>query len=272
MRNRLKKYLIFVKSGFQTVIAYRGSIFLWFIGAIVNATVMCLVWWAIFEAKGEDVISGYTFPQMIMYMILSAVISEISYSTTMGQIGDDVREGVIGMRLMKPINYRAQLGFTSVGGFIARFTLLGVPMILGGTLVAVFGFGLDGLKWYNILLFIPAVFLALLFSDTLGFLFGQLAFRTQAMFGVDSIMSVLVGFLSGAMVPIALFPEWAQTVLYYTPFPSMMSMPIRLFLGQMTALETLEAFGISVLWLVALNALGATLYKSSVRHVVVFGG
>ena len=272
MKSRLRKYLIFVKSGFQTVIAYRGSVFLWFIGGIINAVIMCLLWWAIFNASDGDVIQGYTLPQMMMYMMLSAVIGEISFSMTMSEIGEDVREGVIGMRLMKPINYRAQLGFSTVGGFLARLLILGIPMVVIATLVSVFGFGLEGLKWYNVLLFIPAVFLAVMFSDTLGFLFGQLAFRTQAMFGVDTILTVIVGFLSGAMVPIALFPNWAQNVLYYTPFPSMMSMPIRLFLGQMSPLETLTAFGISVLWLAVLNLLGALLYKSSVRHVVVFGG
>ena len=272
MKNRFKKYAIFVKSGFQTAIAYRGAIFLWFIGGIINAAVLCLLWWAVFNASPDNAIPGFTLPQMMLYMMLSAIVGEISFTSTMGEISDDIHDGVIGMRLMKPINYRAQLGFSTVGGFLARFTILAVPMIALATVISVFGFGLTGLKWYNIVLFVPAVFLAVMFSDTLGFLFGQLAFRTQAMFGVQSIMTVLVGFLSGAMVPIALFPDWAQTVLYYTPFPSMMSMPIRLFLGQMTPIETLTAFGISALWLLVLNLLGAALYKSSVRHVVVFGG
>ena len=48
---------------------------------------------------------------MLMYVILSAAVFEITVSSTMGSITDDVRDGQIGMRLMKPISYRAQLCF-----------------------------------------------------------------------------------------------------------------------------------------------------------------
>lgn len=272
MAGRIKKYFIFARSGIQTTLAYKGAIFLWFLGGIINAAVMCLLWWAIYTFSPDTVIGGYAFPQMLMYMTLSAIVGEIAFSDTLSEITMDVHYGLIGMRLMKPVNYRAQLGFTTVGSFLARFLILGLPMTVVGTLIAVFGFGLSGLVWYNLVLFVPAVFVATLFADTLGFLFGQLAFRTHAMFGINSMMNILVGFLSGAFVPIALFPMWAQNILYFTPFPSMMSMPIRLFLGMMSPLQTLEAFGIAAFWLVLLNVLGEILYRGSVRHVVVFGG
>ena len=209
---------------------------------------------------------------MLLYVILAAVVAEVTFSTTMGEITDDVRYGLIGMRLMKPVNYRWQLGFTAVGNFFARFLIIGIPFVTIGALVAVFGFGLSGLVWYNILLFIPACFMAILLNDTISFIFGQLAFRTQAMFGVNNMSSVLIGFLSGSFIPLALFPGWAQDILYYTPFPSIMSMPVRLFLGQMDGMEVLTAFGISLAWIIVLNVLAQLLYKSSVRHVVVFGG
>ncbi len=272
MANTLKKYFIFAKSGMQMTMAYRGTIMLWFFGGAVNAAVTCLLWWAIYKFSPENAIAGYTLAQMMMYNILVAVVNEMTFSDTMSSIGDDVRQGVIGMRLMKPISYRAQLGFSTIGSFAARLLLLGIPMIVVGSLIGVFGFGLEGLEWYNVLLFVPAMFLATMLNDSLGFLFGQLAFRTHAMFGVNSIMNVIVGFLSGMLVPIALFPAWAQTALAFTPFPSMMSMPIRLFLGMMDPQEVLTAFGISLLWLLVINVLGQLFYKSSVRRVVVFGG
>ncbi len=272
MSGRIKKYLIFARAGAQEIIAYRGMIVLWVFGALLNAVIMGLLWWAIFSFSPESVIGGYTYPQMLLYVILTAVVGEITYSGTMGSITDDVRAGVIGMRLMKPVSYRGQLGFSSFGGFLMRTLIFGIPLIVAGTLIAVFGFGLEGLTWYNILGFIPAIMMSALFKDALEFLFGQLAFRTQAMFGVSTILQVIVMFLSGAMVPLTLFPGWAQNILMYTPFPSLVSFPVRLFLGQLTATETLVGFGISALWLVALNVIGSLLYKTSVRHVVVFGG
>lgn len=267
-----KKYMIFAKSGVQTTIAYRGQVALWFLGAIINAVLMGLLWWAIFSFSPEPRIGGYSYPQMLMYVVLSAVIGEMVFADTMGMIIDDVRYGLIGMRLMKPINYRWQLGFTSIGACAARFAVIGVPMMLIGTLTMVFGFGLDGIVWYNILLFIPACALSLMINDAFQFVFGQLAFRTQAMFGVSSMYNMILSFLSGAAVPLSLFPTWAQTVLEYTPFPFVISLPARLFLGQVGLTDVLISFGISIAWIVVLNVLGQLLYKTSVRKVVVFGG
>ena len=269
---RLKKYLIFSKSGIQTTIAYRGQIALWFLGGIINAVLMGLLWWAIYKFSPQPVIGGFSFPQMLMYVFLSSIVGEITYAETMGTISDDVRYGLIGMRLMKPVNYRAQLAFTAFGSFLARFVIIAVPMTLVGTLVMVFGFGLEGILWYNVLLFIPACVFSLLTVDAIQFLFGQLAFRTQAMFGVHSMSNVIIGFLSGAMVPLTLFPMWVQNVLFFTPFPTMTSFPVRLFLGQLGYADILIQFGISALWLIALNIIGLLMYKTSVRKVVVFGG
>lgn len=271
-KGRIKKYLIFMRSGFQTMLAYRGAILLWFIGAMISAVLMGLVWWAIYSFSPESVIAGYTFPQMLMYVILSAVVGEAIYTDTLGEISDDVRNGLIGMRLMKPINYRVQLGFSAMGSFLSRILIIGIPVITVGTIIVVFGFGLEGIQWYNILLFLPACVLSAIMFDTFGFLFGQLAFRTQAMFGVSSMSQIIMSFLSGGIVPIALFPVWAQTALAYTPFPTLVSLPVRIFLGQVGWLEMLIAFAVSIAWIVVLNVLAHFAYKSSVKHVVVFGG
>ncbi len=278
----IKKYLIFAKSGIQTTLAYRGQIALWFLGSLISAVLMGLLWWAIYGAhapaggsamSADNVIGGFTFPQMLMYVVLSSIAGELAFAAqSMGEIVDDVRYGLIGMRLMKPISYRAQLGFSSVGSFIARLAIIGVPLTLVGTVIMVFGFGLTGIVWYNILLSIPACFLGLLVRDAIEFLFGQLAFYTQAMFGVNAITQTLTGFLSGAMIPLSLFPAWAQTALSFTPFPSMISMPVRLFMGMLSWNEILIAFAVSLAWIVALNVLGLLLYKTSVHKVVVFGG
>lgn len=272
MTGGLKKYLIFAKSGAQTTIAYRGQIALWFLGGLINAVIMGLLWWAIFEFSPGDTVGGFKFPQMLLYVIMSAVVGQVIYSNTMGDITDDVRFGLIGMRLMKPINYRLQLGFSAVGSFAARLIIIGVPMTAVGTLVAVFGFGLTGIAWYNVLLTVPACFMSALVIDAFEFLFGQLAFRTHAMFGVHSMTEVVLSFLSGAVIPLTLFPVWAQNALYYTPFPTMTSFPVRLFLGMTDWKETLISFAIAVFWIIVLNVIAHFAYKSSVRHVVVFGG
>ncbi len=267
-----KRYLIFSKAGFQTLLAYRGNVMLWFIGEIIGGVLMGLLWWAVYRVSDTHVIGGYVFPQMLLYVILSAAVAETTLPDTMSTVVDDVHHGNIGMRLMKPISYRLQLFFQSFGIFAGRLLIFCVPTLIIGTLIAVFGFGLGGITWYNVLLFFPAVALAFCVNEAFEFLFAQLAFRTQAMFGVNSMYGVVSSFLSGRAVPLSLFPMWAQNILKFTPFPFMASMPIRLYLGVMEWSEIAVSFGIAVAWIIALNLIGKLCYVFSVRKVVVFGG
>lgn len=269
--NALKKYLIFAKAGVQNMLAYRGYVIMYFLSSVLQGVLMALLWWAIYKFS-DSTISGFTFPQMMLYVMLAAIFNEMFYSPSLDTISDDVKDGLIGMRLMKPINYRNQLAFTAAGTFGARLILFSLPLGTVATLIAVYGFGLDGITWYNILACIPALILAAAINDSICFLFGQLAFRTQAMFGVSMLLNQAIMFLSGMLVPLALFPAWAQTVLSFTPFPSMLSMPLQLFLGQIGGMELLKAFGISIVWVIVLECLGRLCFKASVRKVVVFGG
>lgn len=268
-----KIYSSFTKTNFLLTFAYRGQVFLWLLGGLLTAVMSGLLWWAVFKfGDGATSIAGFTYPQMLLYMIMSAICGEVLYCGTADEIARDVRNGVIGMRLTKPISYQGQHVAMAIGNFGGRMLVIGIPMITLGTIVAVFGFGLTGIEWYNVFLAVPALFLGLLLKNAIGFMFGQIAFKTQAMWGVLSMLDVFVSFLSGAIVPLSLFPSGVQTALGYTPFPSVISLPVRIFMGMCTPYEIAIGFATSLFWIVVLNVLGALWYKRSVRHVVVFGG
>lgn len=267
-----KIYSSFTKTNFLLTFAYRGQVFLWLLGGLMVAVMTGLLWWAVFSFGSGESIAGFSYPQMLLYVIMSAICAETLYCGTADEIARDVRNGIIGMRLTKPISYQGQHAAMALGSFAGKLTVIGVPMIAIGTLVAVFGFGMGGIVWYNVLLFIPALLLGLLMQNAIGFMFGQIAFITQAMWGVLSMLDIFVSFLSGGIVPLSLFPSWAQSILTYTPFPSIISLPVRIFMGLCSAHEIWTGFLTSLFWIVILNILGALWYKRSVRHVVVFGG
>lgn len=268
----IKIYSAFAKTDFLLTFAYRGQVLLWLLGGLIAAIMSGLLWYAVFSFGTSDTIAGFTFPQMLLYTIMSAICAEVMYCETAGDIARDVRQGMIGMRLTKPISYQGQHVAMSIGYFFGKLIVIGLPMIIIGTVVAVFGFGLTGIVWYNALIFFPAMFVGLLLRNAIGFAVGQIGFITQAMWGILSMLDVFLAFLSGAVVPISLLPDWAQTALLYTPFPSMTSLPVRIFLGVCGTREMLVGVATSLFWVVVLNILGALWYRRSIKHVVVFGG
>lgn len=273
MKNKtLKKYLVFAKAAINNTLTYRAEVLIWFLSGAISSIIMALLWYAIYQFSPESAIAGFSYPQMLMYLICVACINELMYSETYSTVVDDIQEGMIGIQLMKPVNYRTRLIFGALGSFCSRFLLTTLVSLIAGTLIAVYAFGAPPPVWWHALLLLPSIYLSLMLFDAIDFLLSLLSFKTQSAFGISQIKDAVLAFLTGAVIPLALFPSWAQSILAFTPFPYMTSMPVLMFMGQYSGIEILQNFAISMAWVIALNALCYIMYKVTVKHVVVFGG
>ncbi|WP_265590349.1 ABC-2 family transporter protein [Saccharothrix syringae] len=87
--------------------------------------------------------------------------------------------------------------------------------------------------------------------------------------GLLQLYTLSTWLLCGLAVPLAFFPDWARTALWFTPFPAVLQAPIDVFLERGPQWITLahQAF-----WAVAVLALGHLVLRLAVRRVVVQGG
>ncbi len=95
---------------------------------------------------------------------------------------------------------------------------------------------------------IPVVALGLLALSLLNFLTAMLAFVFQEITPFHLIKGELVAFFSGMLVPLAMMPVWARSVLRWTPFPALASLPASLWFGSATALDILVSLAVLALW------------------------
>ena len=93
---------------------------------------------------------------------------------------------------------------------------------------------------------------------------GRRRFRT----GARRIVSIL----SGMLVPIPLFPEWAQTVLNVLPFRGLVDTPYRFYLGHIPAADLPLHVAHQLVWFVAIVLTGRWLLSRGLRRLVVQGG
>jgi ABC-2 type transport system permease protein len=90
--------------------------------------------------------------------------------------------------------------------------------------------------------------------------------------GLARIMPSFVVLLSGMVVPLPLFPEWAQPVLAALPFRGLADVPFRIYSGHIPLAEAAQAIGLSFVWAVALVLVGRAVLARGFRRVVVQGG
>ena len=90
--------------------------------------------------------------------------------------------------------------------------------------------------------------------------------------GISQLLPAAVYVFSGMIIPVPLFPEWAQRILDFLPFRGLVDTPIRLYLGHIPPSQLWSVLGHQLLWVLAFVALGRWLLARGVRRLVVQGG
>ena len=90
--------------------------------------------------------------------------------------------------------------------------------------------------------------------------------------GINRLMPAVIVVFSGMLVPLPLFPDWAQRVLEILPFAGLMDTPARFFVGQLAPSEVWVFLTRQFVWTVVLVVGGRWLLRRGLRRVVVQGG
>lgn len=272
-QNPFKKYHGFIRGAFLDFFAFRTEILGWVLQDLVTLFIMVFLWLAIFKENANAAINGFTYPEMMAYLVVASISGQwINNGNTFSSVNDDISEGQISTWLTKPVSYRGKNFACSLGNCLGNFVLFFLPLALIALLVFTWGLGLPFPAWYNILFYLLAGFLAIVILDSLDFLIAQLGFLTNSLFGIFIIKAALFAFLSGSAIPYSFFPEWAQAIMPYLPFAGLSSTPVNLLLGRMSLSESLTSLLLSFAWAVLLYFLSVYANHRMIKHVVAVGG
>ena len=90
--------------------------------------------------------------------------------------------------------------------------------------------------------------------------------------GVSQLAQAAVFLLSGMVVPLPLFPDWAQPVLELLPFRGLADLPFRLYSGHIPPGQIWGVLANQGAWTLGLVVLGRWLLARGTRRLVVQGG
>ena len=90
--------------------------------------------------------------------------------------------------------------------------------------------------------------------------------------GVRMSMTMIADFLSGALVPLPLFPEALTKYIYFLPFASMQNAPFRIYIGNISSKESILSMCLQLFWAGILILLGKFIMCKAMKKVIVQGG
>jgi len=267
-----RRYLPFTKASFSVALAYRTHILLWIFANILEIFMMVMVWVAVYSSATTTTLYGFSLRDIIFYNIIMTLSSSMVFMMPLWDVAEDYFDGKIAMSLIKPIDYKTMVFFKNLGGNIFRNIMISFPIIVLMMILPIIGIEsihptLPQIGW-----FILSIVLGLWINFTSNFIFSLLVFKTEATFGLFQLNEIILRIFSGALIPLAFFPDWARIWILRFPYASIQSTPTLILLGRLENTYFKDAFLWQIFWAISLGLLSQYLWKKSVHSLKVLGG
>lgn len=222
---------------------------------------------ALFHARPHA--GGYTTADALTYTWLTQGLLVTIYIWGWYDIAERIRSGDIVSDFQRPVDFQWYWLAQDLGRAAYHFVFRGIPPFVVGMLAFSLFLPHDGITY---LLFLVSVFLATCLSFAMRFIVNIAAFWLLDYRGVVGLLAILWTFLSGSIVPLALFPGIWRTVAEALPFAGMIQTPVDVFLQPRHGLGLAVLLGQQLLWTLLLLLGGRWLLARARRRLVVQGG
>ena len=263
--NNLAKWIQTMRISWSQLTAYRLNFFLQVIGpSLVFFFIKYNLWSSIYAGDTTAVIQGYTFNDMITYHAWNLIVSLIAGGYASHNLAEDIRLGRISSYLIYPFNFwefhtasflsfqllQTIISFVTIG-FVWSIGLIEIESIQSLVQGYIFCF-IVSLMWF-----------------TLQYMTGILSFWLEETWILRVILQVVAAFLSGAILPLELYPRWLVEILDYTPFPYLSYYPIKVFSNEASLFSTGPLIIIS--WMLIFMIINKIIWKKGMKLYTAAG-
>mgnify|MGYP000490177294 CR=1 FL=1 len=209
---------------------------------------------------------------MIVYIFLTFLTGQIIGSGGTYDIGQEIKDGTIAMRMIKPISYNSTFLFQELGNKLMEIGIIFIPLVAG---VEIYRFFLTGSLQFDIaqfLLYLVCCVFAYLINFFFNICFGFSAFVFKNLWGSNLLKTSIVAFMSGSLIPLAFFPKVISDILSFLPFSSLIYTPVMIIVGKYDASQILQALLLQLFWLIVMVGLSQLIWKRVQSFITIQGG
>ena len=238
------------------ILHYRWWLALMQLSNIIAPAISLLVWrGAIAQGSTPPVSESF----LTTYLVLVSIVAMLTSSWTSGFLAESIRLGGLSSWLVRPCSTHLASLANNVGEKLVKLVLL-VPLVAG--LGIVFRSEVDlpsaASRW---LAFGLALLMAGGMTFALDVVIGSLAFWFEDVSAVNRLRFLLSRILSGALIPLALFPAVFSGFLAAQPFRFMVSFPLEVLLGNPSS----GSFALQAGWFAAFLSAAVLTWRLGLR-------
>jgi ABC-2 type transport system permease protein len=230
---------------------------------LIRVAVLLALWRIILSGHGE--VNGLTIGSVLTYTLIAEVFADLLNCRT--ELAWALHQGSVGARFLWPMGIVGQFGAEAAGKWAFGLAIFSIPLLL---LSPVLGVNPVPASLGALGLFLLSLALAVTVGLAIEFCFGALAVNLgQSVYSIERVRLGLTALLSGAALPLGLYPWGLGDAFGLLPFASVASAPLRIYTGTGDAalLLAVQAF-----WAIALWPLAGWLWRVNRQKLAAFGG
>src|SRR5262245_36775729 len=271
----VRPYLAIFAARFLMMLQYRAAALagiatqFWF-GAIM---IMAL---SAFYASGRGSAS-ITLAEAITYTWLGQAFLGLLPWNVDPEIALMMRTGNVAYERLRPVDTYFYWFARAMAWRVAATLLRSIPLLVVTSVAFAFvGLGAWSLRpppsFEAFVLFVLSMVAVVHLSSAITTLLNISVVWTISGQGVNVITNSLVLILSGMVIPLPLFPDWAQPVLFVQPLAGLVDIPYRIYFANLSGGEALGGIALQVCWTMVFIVLGRLLMAQTMRRIQVQGG
>jgi len=228
------------------------------VGLAVTIGITYFIALAVFDGSGQPVVAGYTKSTMLVYFVIVALVGKLVTLTEFDHsISEDIYAGSLSRYLVYPAPYGVVKFAMSLGAL--------APGLLQCALFACwmpFTFGWPpGITWLSAAMCAPALALAILLQFLITFPIQSVAFWADNVWSLMVANRLASRMLGGMLLPIALFPGWAQPTVRLLPYRFLFAFPTDVLLGRVGPAEWAVGLVVGSAWCFGFIAVSALIWR-----------
>lgn len=247
-------------------LVYRVNFAMFMVANIAVPVISLLVWRAAL-ASGARLPVGKEY--LTTYFVILSFVTMATSSWMAPFLSEDIRLGKLSIWMIRPTSMLHE----SIANNLAEKALKAVMLI---PMIGVMWLGFagavrvpgNGLRW---LLFAASTVLGAVLVFVLDIIIGALAFWLDDTSGINRARTLILGLLSGAIVPLALMPGWSQGFMRMQPFRFTVSFPVEILAGGLRAHDIAVGFGVQLGYVLAVCLLARAIWSAGLRSYSAVG-